>query len=310
MPCLAARGEDVYLDIEGPHGRAFGAILRFASSRISVHLNAVAPPGGAPMAFADHWNAAQVLSRTATQLALAANSPFFLGKQLWAEIPDPGVQRRRSDTRSIELEEPRSAPARLLRRAVDHVDLRLVRRKRALLPCPPARDLRRGPGRPMLDARSGVPALARDAVAQRHRSIAGTGRSMTSSSGRPHRARREPRPARLVRRSSTPSPTAAFYYGTLRMLAQEDRPSVDADELCCGRGQLRCWCAARASTPSCTGLVAARSRRPSSCCATCLPLAQRGPAGVGCLDGFGSGALPLGHRRPVSYGGQWRVVAD
>ena len=75
-----ARGEDIVIDIAGPE-------------RLSIQMASIAPESActsmqlhlqvSPADFADNWNAAQVLA--APQLALGANSPYFLGHQLWAE---------------------------------------------------------------------------------------------------------------------------------------------------------------------------------------------------------------------------------
>ncbi|HEX9175826.1 glutamate--cysteine ligase [Mycobacterium sp.] len=75
-----ARGEDIAIDISGPE-------------RLSLQMASIAPESActsmqlhlqvSPAEFADNWNAAQVLA--GPQLALGANSPYFLGHQLWAE---------------------------------------------------------------------------------------------------------------------------------------------------------------------------------------------------------------------------------
>jgi hypothetical protein len=53
-----------------------------------------------PAAFGVHWNAAQAIA--GIQLALAANSPFFFGKELWRETRIPLFEQA-TDTRSEEL---------------------------------------------------------------------------------------------------------------------------------------------------------------------------------------------------------------
>ncbi|MFT4110404.1 glutamate--cysteine ligase [Propionicimonas sp.] len=96
---LAARGEDIHLDITGPSGER---LLRYADSlapesactSMQLHLQV------RPSEFAAHWNAAQVLA--GPQLALGANSPYFMGKELWAETRIE-LFTQAADTRPEEL---------------------------------------------------------------------------------------------------------------------------------------------------------------------------------------------------------------
>lgn len=96
---LAARGEDIHLDITGPSGEH---LLRYADSlapesactSMQLHLQVK------PNEFAAHWNAAQVLA--GPQLALGANSPYFMGKELWAETRIE-LFTQAADTRPEEL---------------------------------------------------------------------------------------------------------------------------------------------------------------------------------------------------------------
>lgn len=96
---FSARGEDLWIDIEGPTGER---LARYADSiapesactSVQLHLQVQ------PADFAAHWNAAQALS--GIQLALGANSPFFFGKQLWHETRVE-LFSQATDTRSIEL---------------------------------------------------------------------------------------------------------------------------------------------------------------------------------------------------------------
>src|SRR6478735_6963320 len=90
-----ARGEDIYLDIEGPTGERVATYCdsiapESACTSVQLHLQV------APQDFAAHWNAAQAL--VAPQLALAANSPFFFGQRLHAEtsieLKNQGVRPR------------------------------------------------------------------------------------------------------------------------------------------------------------------------------------------------------------------------
>ncbi|WP_127782017.1 glutamate--cysteine ligase [Rhodococcus sp. X156] len=102
---FAARGEDIELDIEGVAmpGAARPERLRVSTDTIlpeaactSVQLHLQVEPD----AFAAHWNAAQCLS--GVQVALAANSPFLAETALWHESRVP-VFEQATDTRSPEL---------------------------------------------------------------------------------------------------------------------------------------------------------------------------------------------------------------
>src|SRR5580765_7731746 len=94
---FAARGEDIHLSIDGVE-------------RISAYADTIAPEAACtsvqlhlqvnPETFAAHWNASQAIA--GVQLALAANSPFFFGKELWAETRIPLFEQA-TDTRSDEL---------------------------------------------------------------------------------------------------------------------------------------------------------------------------------------------------------------
>ncbi|TQM81414.1 glutamate-cysteine ligase [Saccharothrix saharensis] len=101
---LAARGEEVVLSMEGAPmpGRAGERLSSYAESimpeaactSVQLHLQV------APDDFAAHWNAAQALA--GVQVAIAANSPFLLGRALWHETRIPLFEQA-TDTRSQEL---------------------------------------------------------------------------------------------------------------------------------------------------------------------------------------------------------------
>lgn len=96
---LAARGEDIQLDITGRTGER---LVRFADSlapesactSVQLHLQV------RPHEFAPYWNAAQVVA--GAQLALGANSPYFMGEELWAETRIE-LFTQAADTRPEEL---------------------------------------------------------------------------------------------------------------------------------------------------------------------------------------------------------------
>ena len=213
---LDARGEDVWLEIEGPTGER---IARYSDSlapesactSIQLHIQV------RPDTFADHWNAAQVLA--GPQLALGANSPFFLGQRLWAETRIP-LFTQAADTRSVELKNQGVRPRvwfgeRWITSIFDLFEEN-VRYFPALLPEisqeEPEQVFEAGdvPELPELRLHNGT-------VYRWNRPI------YDIVDGRPH--------LRVENRVLPAGPSivdvlanAAFYYGAVRMLAEEDRP--------------------------------------------------------------------------------------
>ena len=94
---LAARGEDIAISISG-HDRlettSDSIVPEAACTSTQFHVQT------SPDDFAAVWNASQVIA--GVQLALAANSPYLLGKQLWRETRIPLFEQA-TDTRSEEL---------------------------------------------------------------------------------------------------------------------------------------------------------------------------------------------------------------
>jgi hypothetical protein len=94
---FAARGEDLEISIAGVE-------------RLSTHADTIAPEAACtsvqlhqqvePEAFAGYWNAAQAIA--GVQVAVAANSPFFYGKELWRETRI-ALFEQATDTRPEEL---------------------------------------------------------------------------------------------------------------------------------------------------------------------------------------------------------------
>jgi hypothetical protein len=95
---LLARGEDLEIDIQGGPETlstyADSIIPEAACTSAQLHLQV------SPKEFGRHWNAAQCLA--AVQVALGANSPFFLARQLWSETRIALFQQS-TDTRPAEL---------------------------------------------------------------------------------------------------------------------------------------------------------------------------------------------------------------
>ncbi|MGH3941319.1 MAG: glutamate-cysteine ligase family protein [Pseudonocardiaceae bacterium] len=101
---LTARSEELVLDIQA------AALNGEAPERLTCAADSILPESGctsvqlhlqvAPADFAPHWNAAQALA--GVQVALAANSPFLLGRSLWQETRIPLFEQS-TDTRAPEL---------------------------------------------------------------------------------------------------------------------------------------------------------------------------------------------------------------
>jgi gamma-glutamyl:cysteine ligase YbdK (ATP-grasp superfamily) len=96
---FAARGEDMRIEIEGPEQLlTHSDSITPEAACTSVQLHTQVSPG----AFADYWNAAQAIA--GVQVALAANSPFLFGRQLWHETRITLFEQA-TDTRPDELKE-------------------------------------------------------------------------------------------------------------------------------------------------------------------------------------------------------------
>ena len=96
---IAARGEDMQICIDGPE-------------RLLTHVDTIMPEAActsvqfhlqvSPEAFGSYWNAAQAIA--GVQVALAANSPFLFGRELWRETRIPLFEQV-TDTRPEELQQ-------------------------------------------------------------------------------------------------------------------------------------------------------------------------------------------------------------
>ena len=98
---FASRGEDIDLDISGPgpdgdHLRTAWPDIAPESACTSAQLHLQV----APEDFARYWNAAQAFC--GPQVAVGANSPFFVGRRLWAETRIE-LFHQAIDTRPVEL---------------------------------------------------------------------------------------------------------------------------------------------------------------------------------------------------------------
>ncbi|MFC8681949.1 glutamate--cysteine ligase [Microbacterium ureisolvens] len=94
---LDARGEDIVISIAGRDRlktTADSIVPEAACTSTQFHVQT------SPAMFAAYWNASQAIA--GVQLAVSANSPYLLGRQLWRETRIPLFEQA-TDTRSEEL---------------------------------------------------------------------------------------------------------------------------------------------------------------------------------------------------------------
>jgi gamma-glutamyl:cysteine ligase YbdK (ATP-grasp superfamily) len=211
---LASRGEDIVLDISGPE-------------RLQVTADSIAPEAActstqlhvqvSPEQFPAYWNASQAIS--GVQLAVGANSPYLLQRELWRETRI-ALFEQATDTRAEELKTQGVRPRvwfgeRWITSIFDLFEEN-VRYFPALLPVlseeDPVRVLEEG----------GTPAL--DELRLHNGTIYRWNRPVYAVvDGVPH--------VRVENRVLPAGPTvvdtmanAAFYFGLVRSLAEQDRP--------------------------------------------------------------------------------------
>ena len=212
---LAARGEDIVLDIRGPGAAAGHRGLDRPGGGLHQHP---APRAGQPGGLRG------VLERLPGDRQPAAGGRRELavpaGQGAVARDPHRAVRAGHRHPRRG-AQGPGRAPARVVRRAVDHLDLRPVRGERPLLPGAAAGALRRGPGRRPRRRRHAARWTSCGCTTAR--STAGTGPIYAVVDGVPH--------VRVENRVLPAGPTvvdtmanAAFYFGLVRALAEQDRP--------------------------------------------------------------------------------------
>ncbi|GAA5160996.1 glutamate-cysteine ligase family protein [Pseudonocardia eucalypti] len=218
---LAARGEPFLLDIDGTtsNGQApehlhmdFDSIIPEAACT-SLQLHLQVPPD----TFAAHWNAAQCVS--GVQVAVGANSPFLLGRRLWAETRVP-LFLQATDVRSPELRNqgvrPRVWFGERWINSIFELFEENVRYFPGLLPVAEDQD-------PQAELAAGrIPAL--EELRLHNGTIWRWNRPIYDiADGRPH--------LRVENRVLPAGPTvvdmvanAMFFYGMLRMLTQDEQP--------------------------------------------------------------------------------------
>ncbi|WP_037604353.1 glutamate--cysteine ligase family protein [Streptacidiphilus rugosus] len=211
---LAARGEDISLDIQGVErlrADSVSIVAEAACTSLQLHLQVT------PRRFAGVWNAAQAM--TGAQLAMGANAPFLFGRELWRETR-PVLFEQACDTRPDELKAQGVRPITWFgERWVDSVvDLfeENLRYFPSLLPICDEED----PQKTL--AAGGVPALRE--LRLHNGTIYRWNRPVYDiADGVPH--------LRVENRALPAGPTvvdtlanAAFYYGLVRSLADQPRP--------------------------------------------------------------------------------------
>ncbi|WP_447003225.1 glutamate--cysteine ligase [Saccharothrix isguenensis] len=211
---LAARGEDLHIGINGVERLQLTAdsiVPEAACTSVQFHLQV------SPESFPVYWNAAQAIA--GVQVAIGANSPFLLGKELWRETRIALFQQA-TDTRSDELKEQGVRPRvwfgeRWITSIFDLFEEN-VRYFPALLPIcdeeDPVQVLERGDTPSLAELR-----LHNGTVYRWNRPVYDVVRDQ------PH--------LRVENRTLPAGPTVvdmlangAFYYGLVRMLAEEERP--------------------------------------------------------------------------------------
>src|SRR5690242_3670765 len=211
---FAARGEDLEIAITGVERLStYADTIAPEAACTSVQLHKQVDPGD----FARFWNAAQGIA--GVQVAVGANSPFFAGKELWRETRI-ALFEQATDTRPEELKSQGVRPRVWFgeRWATSIFDLfeENVRYFPALLPVCEGEDPRE-----MLE-RGDVPSLGE--LRLHNGTIYRWNRPIYDVVGdQPH--------LRVENRVLPAGPTvvdvmanAAFYYGLLRSIAEEERP--------------------------------------------------------------------------------------
>jgi glutamate-cysteine ligase len=211
---FAARGEDMHIEIEGAERLSLqvdNILPEAACTSAQFHLQV------SPDDFAAHWNAAQAIA--GIQVALAANSPFLFGRQLWHETRITLFEQA-TDTRPEELKSQGVRPRvwfgeRWITSVFDLFEEN-TRYFPALLPLCDDED-------PVATLEAGdIPQLGE--LSLHNGTVYRWNRPIYAVvNGRPH--------LRVENRVLPAGPTVAdivangaFYYGVLRMLAEEQRP--------------------------------------------------------------------------------------
>lgn len=211
---FAARGEDIQISIDGAEQlltHADSITPEAACTSVQLHVQV------SPDAFASYWNAAQAIA--GVQVALAANSPFLFGRQLWQETRITLFEQA-TDTRPEELKQQGVRPRvwfgeRWITSVFDLFEEN-IRYFPALLPICEDED-------PLAALESGAcPKL--DEMSLHNGTIYRWNRPVYAAvDGRPH-LRVENRVLPAGPSVADTMANAAFYYGLVRALAEAQRP--------------------------------------------------------------------------------------
>jgi gamma-glutamyl:cysteine ligase YbdK (ATP-grasp superfamily) len=211
---FASRGEDLHLAIDGVEElRAYASSITPEAACTSVQLHLQVSPDD----FAGYWNAAQAIA--GVQVALAANSPYLFGRELWQETRIPLFEQA-TDTRPEELKEQGVRPRvwfgeRWITSVFDLFEEN-TRYFPSLLPLCDEED-------PIEELKNGrIPALGE--LALHNGTVYRWNRPVYAvAGGRPH--------LRVENRVLPAGPTvadtmanSAFYYGLVNRLAVDERP--------------------------------------------------------------------------------------
>jgi len=210
----AARGEEMEICIEGPERLLWhtaSIMAEAASTSVQCHLQV------SPELFGSYWNAAQAVA--GVQVALAANSPYLFGRELWQETRIP-LFAQATDTRPQELQVQGVRPRvwfgeRWITSVFDLFEENL-RYFPALLPLcedeDPVAELDGG----------GIPELAE--LTLHNGTVYRWNRPVYAVAGGEPHLRVENRVLPAGPTVTDVMATAAFYYGLVHMLAEAERP--------------------------------------------------------------------------------------
>jgi gamma-glutamyl:cysteine ligase YbdK (ATP-grasp superfamily) len=211
---FAARGEDIRIAIDGSEQlltHADSITPEAACTSVQLHLQV------SPDAFARYWNAAQAMA--GPQVAVAANSPYLFGRQLWHETRITLFEQA-TDTRPEELKQQGVRPRvwfgeRWITSVFDLFEEN-IRYFPALLPICEDED--------PLAALEGGSAPRLDEMTLHNGTIYRWNRPVyAAAAGQPH-LRVENRVLPAGPSVADTVANAAFYYGLVRALAEAQRP--------------------------------------------------------------------------------------